>query len=308
MGGPTLSLDAQSGDLYPRQHAWLAHLLSPSGIDRSDLLHKAVGGKVVLVTGASFGIGEALALRLGAARAKVIIAARSLERLDSVAQQIARGGGTARVLALDLADSAQVSNAVSEIAATMGGVDVVVHNAGKSIRRSLALSLDRFHDFQRLMAVNYLGPVQLQLALLPAMITKGSGHIINISTVGVRLPPAPRWAAYLASKTAFDVWLRTAAPELRHKGISCTSIYLGLVHTRMSAPTPLYRKLPGQTPDEAAQVICRALIRQPRQIGPWWLDPAAWLAAPFAQPSEWILAQLFLAGSDTAAARGERHD
>jgi len=288
-----------------RPHPWLSRLLAPRGCGRVDLLRAAVGGKVVLVTGASFGIGEALALRLGAAGARVILAARSGARLEAVVQQIKAAGGQAQALPVDLTVPEQVEAAAQELAAIPGGVDVVVHNAGKSIRRSLGRSLDRAHDFQRCMAVNYLGPVQLQLGLLPAMLTRKAGHIVNVSSVGVGLPAVPRWAAYLASKSAFDVWMAAAAPELRQAGIHCSSIYLGLVHTRMSAPTPGYRGLPGQTPDEAAQVICRALIRRPRSIGPWWLTPARWLAPPLARPVAWLQGRLFARGSDSPAARGE---
>lgn len=286
----------------------LSRLLAPAGCGRDDLLRRAVAGKVVLVTGASFGIGEALARRLGRAGAMVVLAARTVPRLAEVAGDIAAAGGRVEIVGLDLTDPQQVTSAAREIERLCGPVDIVVHNAGKSIRRSLGLSLDRPHDFQRCMAVNYLGPVQLQLALLAGMTARGRGQIVNVSSVAVCLPPAPRWAAYLASKTAFDIWLGAAAPELVHQGVVCTSIYLGLVHTRMSAPTPIYRMVPGQTADEAAQVICRALIRRPRSIGPWWLTPARWLAPFLAGPAEWMQARLFPLGRDTAAARGVREE
>jgi NAD(P)-dependent dehydrogenase (short-subunit alcohol dehydrogenase family) len=265
-----------------------------------------MAGKTVLVTGASFGIGEALALRLGAAGARVLLAGRTEARLEELALKVTQAGGEGRPFAFDLANPDEVARAGGEIAQV--GVDVVVHNAGKSIRRSLGRSLDRPHDFQRCMAVNYLGPVALQLALLPRMLERGTGHIVSVSSVGVRLPPAPRWAAYLASKTAFDVWMGAIAPELRLRAIRCTSIYLGLVHTRMSAPTPLYRNMPGQTPDEAAQVICRALVRKPRRTGPWWLPPVRCLALPLGPPLEWLQARLFARGSDSAAALGSGRD
>lgn len=294
--------------LVPRAHPLLSRLLAPRGIDRPDLLRSVVEGKTVLLTGASFGIGEALALRLGAAGANVLLAARSRSRLDELADTIAKAGGKAQAIELDLSDPDQIERVAAEIERTTSGVDIVIHNAGKSIRRSLSLSLDRFHDFQRLMTVNYLGPVQLQLALTPAMVARGSGQIVNISSVGVRLPPAPRWAAYMASKSAFDIWIRSAAPELRQSGICCTSIYFGLVHTRMSAPTSAYRNMPGQTHDEAAQVICRALIQRPRIIGPWWLGPAEFLAKPLEPPVDWIMERSFSKGTDTPAARGEKRD
>ncbi len=289
-----------------RRHAWLSRLLAPYGIDDDARLQQAVGGKIVLVTGASFGIGESLVRRLAAADARVILAARSEERLSELVDHIRNSGGRADAICVDLSNSENVERAAAEVVRISGGVDVVVHNAGKSIRRSLALSLDRFHDFQRLMAVNYLGPVQLQLALLPSMFERGGGQIINVSSLGVRLPPAPRWSAYLASKSAFDIWLRSSAPELRHRGVHCTSIYLGLVHTRMSAPTPDYRLMPGQTPDEAAQVLCRAIIHRELRIAPWWLTPVEWLSTPLAEPIEYVFSRMFLKGSDTPAARGEK--
>jgi NAD(P)-dependent dehydrogenase (short-subunit alcohol dehydrogenase family) len=263
-----------------------------------------VAGKVVLLTGASFGIGEALARRLGEAGAIVLLAARSQEKLQGLAREITQAGGRAETIPLDLTDPLQIAAQAEAIQQRHGSVDIVIHNAGKSIRRSLSRSLHRPHDFQRCMATNYLGPVQLQLALLPAMLARGSGHIIGVSTVGVRLPPAPRWAAYLSSKAAFDVWLGSAAPELRRSGIATTSVYLGLVHTRMSAPTPSLRRMPGQSADGAAKVLCRALIRRPRRCGPWWLGPVSALAWPLATPLEWLHRWLFQYGQDSPAARG----
>lgn len=288
-----------------RSHAFLSRLLAPRGCGRTQPLRQAVAGKVVLLTGASFGIGAALARRLGVAGATVLLVARSQDRLHALAGEITKDGGHAEVIPLDLADSLQIVAQADAIQQRHGGVDIVIHNAGKSIRRSLSRSLDRAHDFQRCLAINYLGPVQLQLALLPGMLARRSGHIVAVSTVGVRLPPAPRWAAYLSSKAAFDVWLGCAASELRGSGIATTSVYLGLVHTRMSAPTPTLRRMPGQTADEAAQVLCRALIRRPRRCGPWWLGPVGWLAWPLATPLEWMHAWLFQHTEDSPAARGD---
>lgn len=252
-------------------------LLAPSTRVCERALSDAVRGKVVLVTGASFGIGRALALRLGRASANLVLVARTEESLQELAAQIEAEGGRARALVVDLSSPDSVLAACARWRDEGVVFDLVVHNAGKSIRRLLVDSLDRFHDFRRTMAVNYLGPVQLQLALLPAMIAKGGGQIVNVSSLGVRLPPAPRWSAYTASKSAFDTWLRAASPELRLHGIACTSIYLGLVHTRMSAPTDVYRGMPGLTDDEAARVICRAIVRRPRKIEPWWLAPVRWV-------------------------------
>ena len=247
-----------------------------------------MGGEVVLLTGASFGIGSHLARRLGAAGAKVLLAARSAAELESLRAEICLAGGEAQAYPLDLTDSQQVDAVVQRILSEQGRVDIVIHNAGRSIRRSLWRSLDRPHDFQRCMAVNYLGPVRLQLALLAGMKARREGHIVNVSTIGVRLPTGQRWAAYLASKTAFDVWLAAAVPELRPAGIACTSVYMGLVHTRMSAPTRAFAAMPGLTADEAACVICRALIDRPRSLAPWWLGPARCLTLPLERPLEWL--------------------
>jgi NAD(P)-dependent dehydrogenase (short-subunit alcohol dehydrogenase family) len=273
--------------LVPR-YPLLSRLLAPRGNASPEALRRAVEGKTVLVTGASFGIGEALAERLGQAGARVLLAARSEGQLHSLAQRITDAGGVAQCYPLDLRDPEQVDAVAARILAQQGHVDVVVHNAGKSIRRSLYRSLDRAHDFERTMAVNYLGPVRLQLALLPSMIARRGGQIINVSAVSVRLPAAAFWAAYSASKSAFDIWVASAAPELRHCQIACTSIYFGLVHTAMSAPTAAYASMPGQTADQAACVICRAIIERPRSIAPWWLEPLRWLSPPAERMFEWL--------------------
>lgn len=251
----------------------LSRLLAPPREPDPCKLRLAVESKLVLLTGASFGIGAALATRLHNAGARLVSAARTLPNGHSSYQ-------------LDLANPDQVDHVAQQLLTHHGAPDIVIHNAGKSIRRSLWNSLDRAHDFERTMNVNYLGPVRLQLALLPSMQKRKTGHIVNVSTVGVRIPSAPFWAAYQASKSAFDIWIAAAVPELRHAGIHCTSVYLGLVHTRMSAPTAAYRNLPGQTPDEAAQTLCRALIRKPRTLQPWWLPPARVLTLALERPLE----------------------
>src|SRR5688500_9713360 len=160
-----------------------------------DDLREAVEGRVVLVTGASFGIGEATALKLGEAGATVLLAARSRERLEEVAAAIEAAGGSAHVHPCDVGQVDDVERFVAEVLETHGGVDVIVNNAGKSIRRSIELSYDRFQDFERTIDINYLGPVRLMIGLLPSMREREEGHIVNISTLGIRMPPTPRWAA-----------------------------------------------------------------------------------------------------------------
>src|SRR3989440_7111366 len=240
----------------------------------SGRLSAAVAGKTVLVTGASYGIGEASARRVAAAGATVLLLARSVERLDEVAGSIVAAGGTAHTHPVDLMDLAAVRKVAAELLARHDHVDVVVNNASKSIRRSIHLSYDRMHDFERTMAVNYLGPVQLLLGLLPAMRARGRGHVVNVSSAAVRMPPMARWAGYQASKTAFDVWLRSVAQEIRADGVTTTSIYMPLVRTRMSEPTPGFRRVPALRPDQAAGLVARAIVSRAPRIAPWWLGPA----------------------------------
>lgn len=238
-------------------------------------LAAAVGGRTVLLTGASSGIGEASARRLGAAGAHVLLVARREPELRRVAADIRELGGRATPYPADLADVADVERLLGELAAGVAAVDVLVNNAGRSIRRPVALSYDRHHDYTRTIAVNYLGPVRLFLGLLPAMRERGRGHLVNVSTIGVDVP-APHWSAYAASKAAFETWLRCVAPEARVDGVTTTSIHFPLVHTAMSAPTAMFRRVPGMTPDDAADAVCRAVVHRPRQMGPWW---ARWQAA-----------------------------
>jgi NAD(P)-dependent dehydrogenase (short-subunit alcohol dehydrogenase family) len=162
-----------------------------------------------------------------------------------------------------------------------------VSNAGKSLRRSLHDQYDRPHDFKRTIDINYLGPVRLLLGLLPAMRSNGSGHIVNVSSVGVRVVPGPQWGAYQASKGAFDRWLRSVAPELHTDGVDVTTVYFALVRTRMIAPTPLLGRLPGLSPDEAADAIAKAIIERPRTIEPPWVLPAELASVLLAGPADY---------------------
>ena len=200
-------------------------------------LQQRLAGKTVLITGASFGIGESLAESLAATKAHLLLVARTADKLLAVKQKIEANGGRADVFPCDLSDAAAVQSLLQKLLQLPDGIDVVVNNAGKSIRRSIFDSLDRLHDFSRTMNLNYFGPVQLLLALIPTLVAR-RGHVINISAVNVLLTPAPKWAAYQASKTAFDQWLRSIGPELNARGVATTSIYLPLVRTRMIEPTP----------------------------------------------------------------------
>ncbi|MBW0011570.1 SDR family NAD(P)-dependent oxidoreductase [Mycobacterium sp.] len=258
-------------------------LVNPPRVSDPDRLKRAVSGKTVLVTGGSYGIGEATARKLAAAGATVLLVARSAEKLDEVAASINATGGRAVSYPTDLSDEARVTELTKQLAENHGPMDIVISNAAKSIRRELRLQYDRPHDFQRTIDTNYLGPIRLLLGVLPQMRQQGAGHIVNVSTIGVRMHPTPRWGTYIASKGAFDMWLRSVAPELHADGIDMTSIYLGLVHTRMSAPTASLRRMPGMQPDEAADVVAKAIIERPRRVQPRWTLPgelASVLLAP----------------------------
>ncbi|OMC43039.1 epimerase [Mycobacterium sp. IS-1264] len=261
-------------------------LANPARISDPDKLRAAVCGKTVMVTGASYGIGEATARRLAAAGATVLVVARSAERLDDLAASINAGGGTAVAYPTDLTDEAAVSALTKQVTEDYGALDIVVSNAGKSLRRSLHHQYDRPHDFQRTIDINYLGPIWLLLGLLPAMRENGAGHIVNVSSVAARVVPGPQWGAYQASKGAFDRWLRSVAPELHADGVDVTSVYFALVRTRMIAPTPLLGRLPGLSPDEAADAIAKTIIERPRSNEPPWLWPAELASVLLAGPAE----------------------
>jgi short-subunit dehydrogenase len=235
--------------------------------DRS--LSGAVGGKVVLITGASSGIGRATAIKCGGAGAEVLLVARTPEKLEETRREIEEAGGTAHIHQCDLSDIPDVERMASEVIEQHGRVDVLVNNAGRSIRRSVELSYDRFHDFERTMQLNYFGALRLILSLLPTMRkrTKGrkGGHIINISSIGVQTN-TPRFSAYVASKAALDAWSRCVASEVVDDGVHITTIHMPLVRTPMIAPTKMYDAFPTITPDDAAEMITKAMITKPKKV------------------------------------------
>jgi NAD(P)-dependent dehydrogenase (short-subunit alcohol dehydrogenase family) len=261
-------------------------LANPARVSDPDKLRSAVSGQTVLVTGASYGIGEATARKLAAAGATVLVVARSADRLDNLAASINAGGGRAVAYPTDLTDEAAVNVLTKRITENHAPLNIVVSNAGKSLRRSLHHQYERPHDFQHTIDINYLGPIWLLLGLLPAMRESGGGHIVNVSSVAVRVVPGPQWGAYQASKGAFDRWLRSVAPELHDDGVDVTSVYFALVRTRMIEPTPVLGKLPGLYPDEAADAIAKAIIERPRTNEPPWVWPAELASVLLAGPAD----------------------
>ena len=242
---------------------WERHLDPDLRIDQS--LTAAVGGKVVMITGAADGIGKATALKAAAAGARVLVVDRDEEKLDRMRAELAPRGWRVEFHRADLTDAAQVDRLAASAIESHGGVDVLVNNAGHSIRRSIEHSYERFHDFERLMSVNYFGALRLTLALLPAMQARRRGHVIVISSLGV-LTNAPRFAAYAASKAAMDAFARCAAAEFADSGIDFTTVYMPLVRTAMSAPTEVYRQVPMLSPDQAAELVARAMILRPGHV------------------------------------------
>ncbi|OLV16566.1 oxidoreductase, short-chain dehydrogenase/reductase family [Deinococcus marmoris] len=230
----------------------------------------AVRGQTVLITGASYGIGEATARLLASCGAEVLLLARSGERLEEVAAQIRAAGGQASVYQLDLTDAETVKTMAAQIEANHPRIDVIISNAGHSIRRPVLQSGEK-DDLGRLLAVNFTGPAALLLALLPRMVAQGGGVIVNVSSASALPPGIPRWAAYQGSKAGFDLWLGSLGNELRGRGVRVASVYLPLVRTRMIAPTRAYRLAPALTPLEAAQSVVYPLVKPVRRVAPWWL-------------------------------------
>lgn len=279
----------------------LARLLYSRPRVRPARLTKAVRNRIVLITGASHGIGRRTAAILADAGAIVLLLARSAHLLDELVTEITARGGQAHAYPVDLSDFDAVQKVAERVLAGHRRIDVIVHNAGQSIRRSIDLSCQRFDDFQRLTDVNYLGPVRLTLGLLPAMRAAGAGRIVSVSTFAVRMPPFPRWGAYQASKASFDVWLRSLAPEISGDGIRIVPVYLGLVDTRMSVPLLAARRVPALPVDDAAHAVCVALCTRRSSLGPWWCLPVQLGASVVARPLQTIFARLYRRSQITTA-------
>ncbi len=242
---------------------WERHLDPDLFRDRS--LGGAVKGKVVLITGGGQGIGRAAVSKLAAAGATVVVLDREAERLRRTEAEIEAEGGRIATYVCDLTDFEQVERTAAAVLEAHGAVDVLINNAGHSIRRSIEHSFERFHDFERTMKLNYFGALRLTLALLPSMQKRKAGHVINISSIGV-LTNAPRFSAYVASKAAMDAFARCAASEFADDGIVFTTINMPLVRTAMSAPTEIYRHTEMLAPEEAADLIAQAVIERPERV------------------------------------------
>jgi len=249
-------------------YSFLEKLLFPK--TRLDLskLKSQLSGKTILITGASYGIGRSCAELLSQTGAHLILIARTLEALESLKKTADANGGQAFIYSLDLRKASEINSLLDSINENHS-IDYFINNAGKSIRRPLIESLDRYHDFSRTMAINYEAPVKLALKLIPQL-SENSGHLINISAINVLMAPAPYWAAYQASKSAFDQWFRSFHAEIEALGIKTTSIYLPLVKTRMMKPTKTYEKMPAMHPDHVALIVAKSILKGKKIHKPWW--------------------------------------
>jgi short-subunit dehydrogenase len=281
---------------------WERHLDPDLFRDRS--FEAAIRGKTVMITGASSGIGKAAALKIARAGATVILVARSADKLEETRSEIEDAGGVAHCYSADLSDLEAIEELCERVLAQHAVVDVLVNNAGRSIRRSIALSYNRFHDFERTIQLNYLGAIKLIMGLLPGMRERRSGHVINVSSIGVQTNP-PRFSAYVASKAALDAWTRVVASECIADNVHFTTIHMPLVRTPMIAPTKIYDSFPTISPGEAADLICEAIRSKPKQINTRLGTFGEISYALFPKAVDQILSTAYKVFPDSAAARGE---
>ncbi len=248
-------------NLFLTPRAWLRRHVAAPVLG----LPSPLAGRRILVTGASSGVGEATAYEVARRGAVVLLVARRADELARVRAAIESAGGTAYGYVCDLTDPAATEALIETVLAEHGAVDMLVNNAGRSIRRSLRYSYDRMHDFERTMAINYFGPVRLILGLLPAMREQRFGHVVNVVTWGVQIK-APRFSAYIASKTALDTFSRIAGREAYADNVTFTNLRLSLVRTDMIAATDAYERAPAKSPEQAAALVVRALEDRPLTI------------------------------------------
>jgi short-subunit dehydrogenase len=271
---------------------------------RGDSLEDAVHDRIALITGASSGIGAVTARKIGAAGGEVVLVARGREKLEETAEAVQDAGGTAHVYPCDLTDLDAIGAMAEQVEADLGRVDILLNNAGKSIRRSLELSYDRMHDYQRTMQLNYFAPVRLMLALLPGMRERQFGTVVNVSSIGV-LTRVPRFGAYIASKAALDILCDAWQAETHSEDVRFSTVHMSLVRTPMIEATTIYQRFPVLTPDDAADVLCDAIVRRPRRVSPPFGQIAAFADAMSPGIMDRVRNQGFQLFGDSAAARGE---
>ena len=301
---PAIAAMSKALDVLPVPVATAGRVVKAINKTRdANRLSRRVRNKIIVVTGAAAGIGEDCAIKLAKAGATVILAARTPEKLDATMAKIKAQGGKAFAYSCDIAEMADCDRFVNLVLEKHGHVDILINNAGRSIRRSLQYSFDRFHDFERTMQLNYFGALRLIMGFSPAMLERRSGHIVNISSIGVLTHP-PRFSAYVASKAALDAFSACAASEYSDRNVHFTTIYMPLVKTAMTAPTKIYNAFPMLTPDEAAAMVMEAIIERPTRIATGLGLAGAVSHALTPKVSEYILNQAYHLFPDSARARG----
>ena len=282
---------------------WERHLDPALFIDRS--LRGAVAGKVVLVTGGSSGIGLAAAHRFAEAGATTLICGRDQQKLDEACAEAKAKGYQFIAYPADIADMPDCDRFVQLVIANHGGVDFLINNAGRSIRRAIESSYDRFHDFERTMQLNYFGALRVTMGFLPGMAAKKKGHVVNLSSISV-LVNAPRFSAYVASKAALDAWTRCASSEYADQGVTFTTVNMPLVRTPMTAPTKIYDSMPLLKPEEAADMIVQACVEKPVRVATRLGVFGEVLHAAAPRVTQIIMNTTFRMFPDSAAAKGDK--
>ncbi len=281
---------------------WEENLDETTG--RDPKIRAALAGKYVVITGASSGIGQVTALKVAQAGGVPVLVARGKDKLEETRATIEMRGGTAHVYPCDLSDLEAIDRLCEQMSAELPSIDFVVNNAGRSIRRSLRLSTDRFHDFERTMQLNYFGAIRLVMGIMPAMHRQKSGHIVNISSIGVQTNP-PRFSAYVASKSALDSWSNVVASEVVGNGITFTNIHMPLVRTPMIAPTKLYDKFPTISPAQAADTVIKGLVDRPHEINTLLGNVGAIAHTVAPKAAFRLLNMAYHVFPDSAAAKGQ---
>jgi NAD(P)-dependent dehydrogenase (short-subunit alcohol dehydrogenase family) len=301
--GSNIAVPALEGYAAKLWDYWERNLDPDLFKDRS--FEGAVGGKTVLITGASSGIGRAAAFKIAQAGGIPLLVARSEDKLEQTKREIEDMGGTAYAYSADVSDPESIDRLVEQVLADHPSVDVLVNNAGRSIRRSIALSYDRFHDFERTIQLNYLGTIKLIMGFLPHMRERHSGLVVNVSSIGVQTNP-PRFSAYVASKAALDAWTRVVGSECIGDNVHFTTIHMPLVRTPMIAPTKIYDSFPTISPDEAADLICEAIRAKPKHIGTRLGTFGEVSYTLFPKAVDQILSTAYKVFPDSAAAKGQK--
>ncbi len=281
---------------------WEEHLDDSTGRDAR--IRGALEGKHVVITGASSGIGQVTALKVAQAGGIPVLVARGKDKLEDTRSVIEDRGGQAHVYPCDLSDLEAIDRLCEQLSTELPTIDFIVNNAGRSIRRSLKLSHDRFHDFERTMQLNYFGAIRLVMGLLPTMREQKRGHVVNISSIGVQTNP-PRFSAYVASKSALDSWSNVVASELVGDGVTFTGIHMPLVRTPMIAPTKIYDKFPTISPAQAADLVVKAMVDRPHEINTLLGNTGAVAHTVAPKATFRLLNMAYHVFPDSAAAKGD---